>query len=49
MRSHEVKTGHPLAPSLAALFQAEQQRWDRHMGSIRDVLRCHEVISSAWR
>lgn len=48
MQLYELNTGHPLAPSLAALFQAEQQRWDGLMGSIRDVLERHGAVTAAW-
>jgi predicted nucleotidyltransferase len=46
---YELNTGHPLAPSLAALFEAEQWRWDGLMSSIRDVLeRQGAAVGAAW-
>ena len=46
---YELNTEHPLAPSLAALFQDEQGRWDRLIGSIREVLeRQGAAVSAAW-
>jgi predicted nucleotidyltransferase len=45
---YELNTGHPLAPSLAALFGAEQRRWDALMDSIREVLGRHTAVKAAW-
>lgn len=39
---------HPLASSLAALFQDEQRRWDGLMSSIREVLKRHGSVCAAW-
>lgn len=45
---YELNTGHPLAPAMAALFQAEHQRWDGLMGAIRDALDRHGAVAAAW-
>lgn len=46
---YELNTTHPLALSLAALFQHEQSRWDGLMSAIRDVLARHgAAVSAAW-
>ena len=46
---YELNTAHPLALSLAALFQHEQSRWDALMSAIRDVLARHgAAVSAAW-
>jgi predicted nucleotidyltransferase len=47
-RLYELDANHPLASSLAALFHAEQGRWDALISSIRDVLDCHGAVSAAW-
>ena len=46
---YELNAAHPLASSLAALFQDEQRRWDGLMSSIREVLERHGgAVSAAW-
>lgn len=46
---YQLNTAHPLASSLAALFQHEQSRWDALMSAIRDVLARHgAAVSAAW-
>lgn len=45
---YELNAGHPLAPSLAAVFRAEQQRWDGLMEAIRETLKRHAAVTSAW-
>lgn len=46
---YELNTAHPLALSLAALFQHEQSRWDALMSAIRDALARHgAAVSAAW-
>lgn len=46
---YELNAAHPLASSLAALFQHEQSRWDALMSAIRDVLARHgAAVSAAW-
>ena len=45
---YELSAAHPLASSLAALFQDEQDRWDALLNSIRDVLDRHGAVSAAW-
>ena len=46
---YEMNTAHPLAASLAALFQHEQSRWDALMSAIREVLARHgAAVSAAW-
>lgn len=46
---YELNTAHPLASSLATLFQDEQSRWDGLMSAIREVLERHgAAVSAAW-
>jgi len=45
---YELNRQHPLAPSLAALFQDERRRWDALMSSIREALERHGAVSAAW-
>ncbi len=45
---YELFSGHPLVPSLAALFQVEQRRWDGLMGSIREILERQGAVTAAW-
>jgi predicted nucleotidyltransferase len=45
---YDIDMAHPLAQSLAALFQAEQKRWDVLMASIRQVLESHKGVTAAW-
>lgn len=46
---YELNDEHPLASSLASLFQDEQSRWDGLLSSIRDVLeRQGAAVSAAW-
>jgi predicted nucleotidyltransferase len=45
---YELNPAHPLASSLATLFQHEQARWDELLSSIRDVLNRHNAVSAAW-
>lgn len=45
---YELNAAHPLASSLAALFQDEQRRWDALLSSIREVLERHGAVSAAW-
>lgn len=46
---YELNTAHPLALSLATLFQHELSRWDALMSAIRDVLARHgAAVSAAW-
>jgi predicted nucleotidyltransferase len=47
-RLYELDADHPLASSLAALFEAEQGRWDALTRSIRAVLDRHGAVSAAW-
>ncbi len=46
---YELNASHPLASSLASLFQDEQRRWDALLSSIREVLaRQGAAVSAAW-
>jgi predicted nucleotidyltransferase len=46
---YELNASHPLASSLASLFQEEQRRWDGLLASIRAVLQRHATaVSAAW-
>ena len=46
---YELNAAHPLASSLASLFQDEQRRWDGLLTSIREVLeRQGAAVSAAW-
>lgn len=46
---YELNVSHPLASSLATLFQNEQRRWDGLLAAIREVLdRKGTAVSSAW-
>ena len=46
---YELNAAHPLASSLASLFQDEQRRWDGLLSSIREVLeRQGAAVSAAW-
>ena len=46
---YQLEAAHPLASSLALLFQDEQRRWDELMTSIREVLERHGVaVTAAW-
>jgi predicted nucleotidyltransferase len=47
-RLYELNPRHPLAPSLSALFQDEQRRWDGLVSSLREVLGRHGAVSAAW-
>lgn len=48
-RLYELDGSHPLAPSLASLFQEEQRRWDGLLSSIREVLdRQGAAVGAAW-
>jgi predicted nucleotidyltransferase len=46
---YAINTAHPFAGVLSALFQAEQQRWDALLESIREVLGRHgAAVGAAW-
>lgn len=46
---HALNESHPLADALVALFQEEQQRWERLLATIRDILaRRGPSVSAAW-
>lgn len=46
---YELNASHPLSPSLSALFQQEQARWEGLLTSIRELLEHHGVaVSAAW-
>jgi predicted nucleotidyltransferase len=48
-RLYELNASHPLASSLASLFQDERLRWDGLLTSIREALeRQGAAVSAAW-
>lgn len=49
MQLYQLNAAHPLASSLASLFQDEQRRWDGLMESIRGIIERHGVaVTAAW-
>ncbi len=47
-RVHDLRTEHPLAPILRALFDAEKSRWDEFLARLQGVLEDSPGVQAAW-